>query len=115
MSEGRGAGTGGGDGPDPAAHETEDFIEEAYESSVEHGAERMHRDWRALLTTGFSGGLEIGLGLMACGGAVAGSRSPLCRSGVRREALAHREMTADPGAPDTCHYRGAGVPATVEV
>jgi formate/nitrite transporter FocA (FNT family) len=43
----------------------EDEIHESFEATVEEGAERLQRTTRVVLTTGFAGGLEIGLGVMA--------------------------------------------------
>src|SRR5699024_1847823 len=49
-----------GDGSEPIESE----LETAFNQIVEEGAERLHRTWRAMGTTGFSGGLEIGIGVM---------------------------------------------------
>ncbi len=43
----------------------EDELHESFEATVEEGAERLQRTTRVVLTTGFAGGLEIGLGVMA--------------------------------------------------
>jgi formate/nitrite transporter FocA (FNT family) len=43
----------------------EDALAESFDSTVTEGAERLHRTWRAILITGFFGGLEVGLGVMA--------------------------------------------------
>lgn len=50
---------------DPAAARVEDEVVDSFHGTVEKGAERLHRSWRALLTTGFFGGLEVGLGILA--------------------------------------------------
>lgn len=50
---------------DPAAARVEEEVVESFRGTVEKGAERLHRSWRALLTTGFFGGLEVGLGILA--------------------------------------------------
>lgn len=42
----------------------EDEIHESFDAIVEEGAERLQRTTRVVLTTGFAGGLEIGLGVM---------------------------------------------------
>ncbi|WP_022908097.1 formate/nitrite transporter family protein [Curtobacterium sp. B18] len=42
----------------------EDEIHESFTAIVEEGAERLQRTTRVVLTTGFAGGLEIGLGVM---------------------------------------------------
>jgi len=54
-----------GEGVDPQEAEVEDEVAESFRSSVEEGAERLHRSWRALITTGLFGGLEIGVGILA--------------------------------------------------
>jgi formate/nitrite transporter FocA (FNT family) len=43
----------------------EDKLAESFDSTVTEGAERLHRTWRTVLITGFFGGLEVGLGIMA--------------------------------------------------
>ncbi|MFJ4219325.1 formate/nitrite transporter family protein [Curtobacterium luteum] len=43
----------------------EDEIHESFEAVVEEGTERLQRTTRVVLATGFAGGLEIGLGVMA--------------------------------------------------
>lgn len=45
--------------------EVEDEIADEFRDAVGEGAERLHRGWRSLLATGFFGGLEIGLGILA--------------------------------------------------
>lgn len=59
MTEDRRRELGDSDAP------VEDEIEESFEAVVEEGAERLHRTTRVVLATGFAGGLEIGLGIMA--------------------------------------------------
>lgn len=49
-----------GDSDEPV----EDEIHESFSAVVEEGAERLQRTTRVVLTTGFAGGLEIGLGVM---------------------------------------------------
>lgn len=50
----------------PSAPEVDHEIEEEeFDAVVEEGAERLHRSWRAVLVTGFAGGLEIGIGVAA--------------------------------------------------
>lgn len=53
------------DGVDPKAAEVEEEVVDSFRESVEEGSERLHRGWRALLTTGLFGGLEIGVGILA--------------------------------------------------
>ena len=43
----------------------EDEVVDSFDAVVEEGAERLNRTWRAVLATGFSGGLEIGVGVAA--------------------------------------------------
>ncbi|RFA18131.1 formate/nitrite transporter family protein [Subtercola boreus] len=43
----------------------EDELAESFDNTISEGAERLHRTWRAILITGFFGGLEVGLGVMA--------------------------------------------------
>lgn len=55
--------------PDEPAVATSPTVEEevltSFTATVAEGAERLHRPWRALLTTGLFGGFEIGLGVLA--------------------------------------------------
>src|SRR3954466_810081 len=44
--------------------ETEDKLQEAFDTIVSEGAQRLHRTWREVLTTGLAGGLEIGIGVV---------------------------------------------------
>ncbi|USQ74850.1 formate/nitrite transporter family protein [Ornithinimicrobium cryptoxanthini] len=50
---------------DPAAARVEEEVRESFDRTVEKGAERLHRGWRVLITTGLFGGLEVGLGILA--------------------------------------------------
>ncbi|GAA1125529.1 formate/nitrite transporter family protein [Citricoccus alkalitolerans] len=43
----------------------EQHLQEAFESTVKEGAERLHRSFRAVIITGLFGGMEVGLGVMA--------------------------------------------------
>ncbi len=43
----------------------EDALAQSFDSTVTAGAERLQRTWRGILITGFFGGLEVGLGVMA--------------------------------------------------
>ncbi|HEY4613883.1 MAG TPA: formate/nitrite transporter family protein [Citricoccus sp.] len=43
----------------------EEHLQQAFESTMEEGAERLHRTPRAVIITGLFGGLEIGVGVMA--------------------------------------------------
>ena len=53
-----------------SAHRTHDEgaekpVETSYALATKEGAERLHRSWPALLTTGFLGGVEISVGILA--------------------------------------------------
>jgi len=50
---------GGNDAP------LEEELEEEVDEIVDEGAQRLHRTWVELLVTGFFGGLEVGLGVLA--------------------------------------------------
>jgi formate/nitrite transporter FocA (FNT family) len=43
----------------------EDEVTEAFDRIVSEGAQRLHRSWREVLTTGLAGGLEVATGVMA--------------------------------------------------
>jgi formate/nitrite transporter FocA (FNT family) len=43
----------------------EDELTEAFETIVSEGAQRLHRTWREVLSTGFAGGLEVATGVLA--------------------------------------------------
>lgn len=45
--------------------DTEDPVEDSYSAAAEEGADRLHRTWPTLLTTGFLGGVEITVGILA--------------------------------------------------
>lgn len=59
MSESRRREIGDSDEP------VEDELAESFDSTIEEGAERLHRTWRVTLITGFFGGIEVGLGVLA--------------------------------------------------
>lgn len=59
MSDERRRELGHGDAP------VEDELQDSFDKTVEEGAERLHRTFRTVLITGFFGGLEVGLGVMA--------------------------------------------------
>ncbi|MGC5585482.1 formate/nitrite transporter family protein [Ornithinimicrobium sp. W1665] len=50
---------------DATAPRAEEEVVDSFHDTVDEGAERLHRSWRALLTTGISGGFEVGLGILA--------------------------------------------------
>lgn len=43
----------------------EEELIESFDKTIAEGAERLQRTWRVILITGFFGGLEVGLGVMA--------------------------------------------------
>jgi formate-nitrite transporter family protein len=43
----------------------EEHLQEAFESTMEEGAQRLHRTFRAAVITGLFGGMEVGVGVMA--------------------------------------------------
>ena len=43
----------------------EDEVAQAFDRIVSQGAQRLHRTWREVLTTGLAGGLEVGVGVLA--------------------------------------------------
>src|SRR4051812_42705927 len=43
----------------------EDELAEAFDRIVSQGAQRLHRTWREVLTTGLAGGLEVATGVLA--------------------------------------------------
>ena len=43
----------------------EDELAEAFGKIVSEGAQRLHRTWREVLATGFAGGLEVAVGVLA--------------------------------------------------
>src|SRR3954463_13789824 len=58
-------------GQDTARHElgdsagtTEDELQEAFDTIVSEGAQRLHRTWREVLTTGLAGGIEVATGVL---------------------------------------------------
>jgi formate-nitrite transporter family protein len=43
----------------------EDEVAVAFDRIVDQGAQRLHRSWREVLTTGLAGGLEVAMGVLA--------------------------------------------------
>jgi formate-nitrite transporter family protein len=43
----------------------EDQLSEAFDTIVSEGAQRLHRSWREVLSTGLAGGLEVATGVLA--------------------------------------------------
>lgn len=50
---------------DESVDDIEDPVEETYSAATEEGAQRLHRSWPVLLTTGFLGGVEVSVGVLA--------------------------------------------------
>ncbi len=55
----------------------EDDLEEAFDRTVAEGVQRLHRPWRGVLVTGFFGGTEVALGLLALVAVVQATGEPL--------------------------------------
>jgi formate/nitrite transporter FocA (FNT family) len=55
----------------------EDELAEAFDTIVSQGAQRLHRTWREVITTGLAGGLEVATGVLALFAVVAETRSHL--------------------------------------
>ncbi|MGE0219802.1 formate/nitrite transporter family protein, partial [Mycolicibacterium sp.] len=43
----------------------EDELEDAFNRIVDEGTQRLHRSWREVLVTGFFGGTEVAVGVLA--------------------------------------------------
>lgn len=59
MSEAKQRDLGDSDSP------IEDELEDAFTRIIEEGAQRLHRSWREVLVTGFFGGTEVAMGVLA--------------------------------------------------
>jgi formate/nitrite transporter FocA (FNT family) len=55
----------------------EDALEQAFERQVDEGVQRLGRPWREVLVTGFFGGTEVAVGVLALTAVVAETGSPL--------------------------------------
>jgi formate-nitrite transporter family protein len=55
----------------------EDELAEAFDTIVSEGAQRLHRTWREVVTTGLAGGLEVATGVLAMFAVVAETGSHL--------------------------------------
>jgi formate/nitrite transporter FocA (FNT family) len=55
----------------------EDELAEAFDTIVSEGAQRLHRTWREVITTGLAGGLEVATGVLALFAVVAETGSHL--------------------------------------
>jgi formate-nitrite transporter family protein len=55
----------------------EDELEDAFTRMVSEGTQRLHRSWREVLVTGFFGGTEVAMGVLAYLSVLAATRNPL--------------------------------------
>jgi formate/nitrite transporter FocA (FNT family) len=55
----------------------EDALEDAFRRMVDEGTQRLHRSWREVLVTGFFGGTEVAVGVLAYLSVVAATHDPL--------------------------------------
>jgi formate-nitrite transporter family protein len=62
---------GGSDSP------IEDELEDAFSRMIDEGTQRLHRTWREVLATGFFGGTEVAMGVLAYLSVLAVTHDPL--------------------------------------
>jgi formate/nitrite transporter FocA (FNT family) len=55
----------------------EDTLENAFERMIDEGTQRLHRRWREVLVTGFFGGTEVAVGVLAYLSVVHATHDPL--------------------------------------
>jgi formate-nitrite transporter family protein len=55
----------------------EDELEEAFNRMIDEGTQRLHRPWREVLTTGFFGGTDVAIGVLAFLSVVTATHDPL--------------------------------------
>jgi formate-nitrite transporter family protein len=55
----------------------EDRLEDAFSRMLSEGTQRMHRTWRGLLVTGFFGGTDVALGVLAYLSVLSATHQPL--------------------------------------
>ena len=55
----------------------EDELEEAFNRMIGEGTQRLNRSWREVLTTGFFGGTEVALGVLAYLSVLSATKNPL--------------------------------------
>jgi formate-nitrite transporter family protein len=55
----------------------EDELEDAFTRMVDEGTQRLHRSWREVLVTGFFGGTEVAMGVLAYLSVMAATHDPL--------------------------------------
>ena len=75
----------------------EDELVHEFANTVQEGADRLHRTWRALIITGLFGGIDVGLGIMAMLAVMDATGSKLLSgiafgSGLLALRLAHSEL-----------------------
>src|SRR3954452_17871359 len=55
----------------------EDELEDAFNRMIGEGTQRLHRPWREVLTTGFFGGTEVAMGVLAYLSVLSATHDPL--------------------------------------
>ena len=55
----------------------EDALEQAFNRMVDEGTQRLHRSWREVLVTGFFGGTEVAMGVLAYLSVLLATENPL--------------------------------------
>ncbi|MDT5015656.1 MAG: formate-nitrite transporter family protein [Mycobacterium sp.] len=55
----------------------EDELEDAFNRMIGEGTQRLHRPWREVLTTGFFGGTEVAMGVLAYLSVLSATHNPL--------------------------------------
>ena len=55
----------------------EDALEEAFGRMIDEGTQRLHRTWREVLVTGFFGGTEVAMGVLAYLSVLRATHDPL--------------------------------------
>lgn len=55
----------------------EDELEDAFTRMIDEGTQRLHRTWREVLVTGFFGGTEVAMGVLAYLSVLAATHDPL--------------------------------------
>jgi formate/nitrite transporter FocA (FNT family) len=75
----------------------EDKLEETFDRTLSEGVQRLHRPWREVLVTGFFGGTEVALGVLALVAVMAATGDPLLAGlafsiGLLALLLGHSEL-----------------------
>jgi formate/nitrite transporter FocA (FNT family) len=95
----------------------EDQLQEAFDTIVSEGAQRLHRSWREVLTTGLAGGIEVAVGVLVLFAVYAETGSHLLAGlafsvGFIALALARSELFTEGFlVPVTAVVAGRGSPA----